>query len=955
MTPLANFHAHWPAVSELLDEALDRPASERAAWVAGLAGAPAEHREALMALLANAARVETDDFLGQLPQLPSDAMPQSGHIAATEAALQLLPGGQVGPYRLIKEIGRGGMGTVWLAERADGLVQRRVALKLPHAVWGGALADRFARERDILSTLAHDHIARLYDVGIDSIGRPYLAMEFVEGEAIDAYCRSRDLPLRGRIALLLQVMAAVAHAHARLVVHRDLKPSNILVTKEGQVQLLDFGIAKLLEGERTHDTALTELGGRALTLDYASPEQIRGEPLGTASDVYSLAVVAYEVLTGSRPYRLKCGSAAEREEAIAMADPPRASESAGMAGADPALQRQLRGDMDAILNKALKKDAADRYPTMRAFADDIERHLAGRPVLAQPDTRLYLTRKFIGRHRVGVSAAGAVLIALGMGLSVALWQTRVAQRNEQTAEQAVDREGAVKMLMMDTLSVVASAGPTGLSVPNAVGKTMLAKLEEYEIRFKDRPEQRLGLLEAVASQLPFFGDYEGSLVVGRRYLALLKAMHSDDWRVLRAYLGIATVLVNLNRLPEAELALREALATVPDTPGALNNRVAVMAELGKTLTRLGQRDEAGVVLTAAVARIPEFKDGSIRWNTRSALARYYMGFDEPRALQLMADAHAEYLGYAQAQSSELGTSYVYLGWALMSVGRLSEAERALVEGQRRFVEVYGKVDRDTVAALARLAVVIAGQGRYDEARQLLAQRRDETEAEPGSDTAGALATLRARQLQVELMAGDLKSAARFATLEALTTNPALSARDASVYEAGVAQYLALTGRPDEALRRLARALAARPAQVRWNADTFNLGVMRAQVQLSFGHSKQALEGLGELTAAMRALRATRNWPYREAQALTALASARLAASADSLALLKASDADSVGLQPPTPVDQADLAAIRVEVLKAAGRPGEAALALTELRANLNGQHADSPRLLAANRLAAMLN
>ena len=324
-------------------------------------------------------------------------------------------------------------------------------------------------------------------------------------------------------------------------------------------------------------------------------------------------------------------------------------------------------------------------------------------MLARPDTPLYLTRKFIGRHRVGVSAAGAVLIALGVGLSLALWQTRVAQRNEQTAVHAVDREGAVKMLMMDTLSMVASAGPAGLNVPNAVGKTMLAKLEEYEIRFKDRPEQRLGLLEAVASQLPFFGDYEGSLVVARRYLALLKAMHSDDWRVLRAYLGIAAVLVNLNRLPEAELALREALATVADTPGALNNRVAVMAELGKTLTRLGQRDEAGVVLTAAVARIPEFKDGSIRWNTRSALARYYMGFDDPRALQLMADAHAEYLGYAEAQSAELGTSHVYLGWTLMSVGRLSEAERALAEGQRRFVEVYGKVDRDTVAALARLA------------------------------------------------------------------------------------------------------------------------------------------------------------------------------------------------------------------------------------------------------------
>jgi len=284
MTPLSPFEAHWPAISALLDEALGLPAPERAPWLEGLVGEPSSHREALRALLAHQASVETDDFLNTLPRLDT--------VHASPPVSGLAAGGSVGAYRLIAEIGQGGMGTVWLAERADGLMNRRVALKLPRIVWGDSFAKRLAREREILATLEHEHIARLYDAGIDAHGRPFLAMEYVDGEPIDAYCRTHALPVRERVALLLQVMAAVSHAHSRLVVHRDLKPSNILVTTDAKVKLLDFGIAKLLEGDSTLRTALTELSGRALTLDYASPEQIRGQPLGTASDVYSLAVGA---------------------------------------------------------------------------------------------------------------------------------------------------------------------------------------------------------------------------------------------------------------------------------------------------------------------------------------------------------------------------------------------------------------------------------------------------------------------------------------------------------------------------------------------------------------------------------------------------------------------------------------------------------------------------------------
>ena len=306
MTPMPASAAQWPALSRLLDEALALPPGQRQAWLAALEGADAEFRDTLGSLLATQAGIETGDFLQAPPALELAAPPD--HLVA---------GATVGPYRLIEPLGQGGMGVVWRAERADGTVKRAIALKLPRAVWGGAFAERLAREREILAGLEHEHIARLYDAGLDMQGRPYLAMALVDGEPIDAYCRTQALDVRARVALLLQAMAAVSHAHARLVVHRDLKPANILVDHDGRVRLLDFGVAKLLQGDRTQATALTELSGRALTLDYASPEQIAGAPLGTGSDVYSLAVVAYELLAGRKPYRLKRGTAAELEEAIA--------------------------------------------------------------------------------------------------------------------------------------------------------------------------------------------------------------------------------------------------------------------------------------------------------------------------------------------------------------------------------------------------------------------------------------------------------------------------------------------------------------------------------------------------------------------------------------------------------------------------------------------------------------
>ena len=318
----------WPRLNELLDEALSLPPPQREGWLRSL---PAEHaplKETLAKLLEVRAGIETGDFLGTLPKLDgaSRGTPDGPDIGAPQA------GDEVGPWRLIRELGEGGMGSVWLAERADGQLKRQVALKLPRLTWARGLAERMARELDILATLEHPHIARLYDAGVDRLGRPWLALEYVQGRPIDAYAKAEGLTVRQRVELLLQVCEAVAYAHSRLVIHRDLKPSNILVTDEGQVRLLDFGIAKLVQDERTEDLALTERAGRALTLEYASPEQVRGEPIGTASDVYRLGVVAYEVLTGARPYRLRRGSAAELEEAVLVAEVAAASRVAAGSG-----------------------------------------------------------------------------------------------------------------------------------------------------------------------------------------------------------------------------------------------------------------------------------------------------------------------------------------------------------------------------------------------------------------------------------------------------------------------------------------------------------------------------------------------------------------------------------------------------------------------------------------------
>jgi serine/threonine protein kinase/tetratricopeptide (TPR) repeat protein len=408
-------------MSRLLDEALPLDESARRIWLDQLSP---EYQDISQALREALLPDDRDSVLkAHLDTFPSFGL---GDFAGGHAHSGMKPGTQVGPYRLIRLLGAGGMAEVWLAERADGAFKREVALKLPMLTrMRKDLEQRFARERDILASLEHTHIARLYDAGIDSDRLPYLSMEYVRGEQLTHWCDKRRLGIRHRLALMLQVLDAVQYAHQKRVVHRDLKPSNILVTESGQVRLLDFGVAKLLEDAQTADqTQLTNVYGRALTPGYSSPELLRGDTVDARSDIYSLGVLLYEMLTGARPYDLNASATlATLQQTLDTIDVKRPSSRierqlcAARDTTQEQLTRLLRGDLDAVTLKALAKEPSERYASASGMAEDLQRYLRREPVEAQPPRLSYRVRKFVLRRRTEVVvttiATAAVLVTVG--------------------------------------------------------------------------------------------------------------------------------------------------------------------------------------------------------------------------------------------------------------------------------------------------------------------------------------------------------------------------------------------------------------------------------------------------------------------------------------------------------------------------------------------------------------
>jgi len=413
--------AQWAAVRRIFDEIADLPPAS--------AEGQLEERCAGDPLVAAAVR-----RLLHAHQHETDLLDRVQEALAPSDQDSSLIGRRLGNYRISREIGRGGMGSVYLAERVEGVIRKQVAVKLVRAGLDEVtVLERFRREREILAGLDHPGIARLIDGGSTEEGLPYFVMDYVEGQPIDRWCDQRRLNVTDRLILFRSVCAAVQYAHQNLVVHRDLKPGNILVTADGTVKLLDFGIAKVLTPQPATSGMTTQTIMPAMTLVYASPEQVKGEPITTLTDVYSLGVVLYELLTGRQPYSAGTGSPYEMERLICEQEPASPStagtpeaESAVREGAPVRLKRRLEGDLDNIVLMALRKDPRGRYSSVEQFSEDLRLHLAKLPVIARPDTFRYLADKLIRRHPVAVATAVLVALSTVLALGSLLWATRVA-------------------------------------------------------------------------------------------------------------------------------------------------------------------------------------------------------------------------------------------------------------------------------------------------------------------------------------------------------------------------------------------------------------------------------------------------------------------------------------------------------------------------------------------------
>ena len=815
----------WQEVFTLLDTALELDPAARAAWLADLDGLGPEQARLsplLHHLLAAHAEIATGEFLRAPPTFVFGP-PMGGAGLAAQAL--------VGPYRLLREIGQGGMASVWLAERADGLLDRRIALKLPHPGWGDAprltplapFTDRMARERNILASLTHPHIARLYDAGLTDEGRPYLALEYVDGEPIDAYAATHGLGLRERIELVVQVARAVAHAHARLVVHRDLKPSNILVDAAGQAHLLDFGIAALVDAQigdvlpaatlapalatalapalaTALTTALppapavplTQSAGRALTPDYASPEQIRGDAIGTASDVYSLGVVLFELLAGARPYRLERGlGAAALADAIERVEVPAASTIATDAGR----RRQLEGDLDAILARALAKASGDRYRTMDALADDLERHLRGEPVQARPHSHWYHAERWVRRHKIetaialalpvaalgGAYAQVLVLLALAAGATVALWQRNRALAQAERARVALDRAEQVKGFIASIFThAVPHAGRGG--AVTAVELLAAAALRvEADLAGQPEVAAELGLL--IGAGFNELGDMRAALdwlpKVVERCTRALGATHrfslQSRWRLAEAANSLGELalseallpaLVNdvRNAQPPAPALLVAALksqafvhakrAREPAAMAALNEAVEVAtrqlgaaseaalgarASLSNTFVHFGRFTEALQAIEPALAPT-RAAFGALRphpfltmmeRNHADALARC----ERPRdAAVLLRQVLADQRALDVVETIRVRITMTLLAHALLLGGHLDEAESLLIEAQALHQRLTAGENHESIGLAVRLSTVCALRGDGEAAllhiarADALAERFGEAEA-----------------------------------------------------------------------------------------------------------------------------------------------------------------------------------------------------------------------------------
>lgn len=687
----------WQQLKPLIESALERDPRARSEFLdEACAGDPVLRAEAEAYVHAH----DRDPDFIESPAMQAVAPRQT---IIPPPALDFAPGQMVGPYRIISQIAAGGMGAVFLAIRADDAYQKQVAVKvirrdpLTTPRQRAELLRRFRTERQTLADLDHPNIARLFDGGQTDDGTPYLVMEYIEGHTIDRFCDERKLNTAQRLDLFRGVCEAVNFAHQKLVIHRDLKPGNILVTETGIPKLLDFGLAKLLDADSSalaHQ--LTVTGAQPMTPAYASPEQIRGKPVSTATDVYSLGVILFELLTGHRPYPIANQPIHEIARRICEDEPERPStkisriESIDVPDGGPAatitpesvsktrdgkperLRRRLRGDVDTIVLKALQKEPARRYASVEQFGEDIRRHLAGEPVAARPATAGYRTAKFVRRHKLGVSAATLLAVSLVGGIVSTTLQTREARRQLRRAEQ-------LNSILRDLFKASEPDGdaPRVQDKPQVVLDRVLKNgLQEVQ-NLQGDPELQARLQNTLGVVNYHLGRFDQALELQRAALATRQEVLGDANRnTIVSMINLAEVRIQLDQWSEAEQLLRRALELADSVPDLdPRSKLAAQHNLARVLRKLNRLDDADQYFRAAL------------------VAAAALGERDPATLAVM-------------------NSY---GGCLREQNRLPEAEQMLSRAVQLRSETLGQDHAATLSSLSNLAWVRNAMGKRDEA------------------------------------------------------------------------------------------------------------------------------------------------------------------------------------------------------------------------------------------------
>ncbi|MBA3345597.1 MAG: serine/threonine protein kinase [Gemmatimonadales bacterium] len=710
----------WARLQPILDELLDQGPEQRAAHLNEIGSRdPAAHSrlQRMLAAIGAAEHFLERPALEFAPGL-LEAMRNKG--AAAESA-SLPAGTRIGPYEVLREIGRGGMGAVYLAARADDQYRKQVAIKLVGSgIESPELRRRFLAERQILASLDHPNIARLFDGGVTDAGSPYFIMEYVEGAPIDEYCDVGRLSVDARLALFASVCDAVQFAHQNLVVHRDLKPGNILVTAQGVVKLLDFGIATLLDAPIAgKGSPVTEAGHRLLTPEYASPEQVAGELVTTSSDVYQLGVLLFRLLTGQAPYRFTSRSPAEVERIVRQAEPQPPSAVTG-----GKLRRRLLGDLDNIVLMALRKEPTRRYASVRELETDIERHRNGHPVAARRPTRRYRTRKFLGRHRLGASATALVSAALLLGLASTTWQARVASREAATSD-------AVKEFVLSLFEVSDPGESKGRTV---TARELLDRgAARVETELRGQPEVQAEMMGVLGGVYRTLGTYDAAESLLERSLGLRRSLYGPtDPRVAESFSQLGLLQSDRSHHAPAESLLRRALTIRQTTLGeghpATLETVTHLAELRRL-----QGDHAGAdsLLGAVLERQrtalpPGHPDLATTLNGRGVVARAAGNYAASEAMH--REALALRRTYHGEEHPAVGESLHNLALTLHSQNRFAESEGFYRQALALRRRLLGARHPNIASTLNGLASLLRMRGELAAAKPLfeeaLAMQRD---------------------------------------------------------------------------------------------------------------------------------------------------------------------------------------------------------------------------------------